>query len=101
MPLLGVTPGRVEEGYGWIEPEESDRRCTFGVRRFWEKPPRSQAHTLRQQGALWNTFVCMANARTLWRLVGDVVPDLYADFLEIRQTIGTPEEGTIVRQIYR
>jgi len=101
MTLLGVTPDRVEEGYGWIEPEESDGRCTFGVRRFWEKPPQSQAYTLWQQGALWNTFVCVANAKTLWRLIHDVVPDLYADFLEIHQAIGTPQEETVVRQIYR
>jgi len=38
MTLLGVTPDGVEEGYGWIELEESDGRCTFGMRHFWEKP---------------------------------------------------------------
>jgi mannose-1-phosphate guanylyltransferase len=58
MTLLGIAPDKVEEGYGWIEPEEPDGRYTLGVRRFWEKPPRSQAYTLWQQGVLWNTFVC-------------------------------------------
>jgi mannose-1-phosphate guanylyltransferase len=101
VTLLGVTPDKVEDGYGWIEPEAVDGRFTCGVRRFWEKPSLSQASTLWQQGALWNTFVCVANAGALWRLVCDVVPDLYGNFLKVRQAIGTSDEDTIVRQVYR
>jgi len=101
ITLLGVTPDKVEDGYGWIEPEESDGRLTSGVRRFWEKPPLSQAYALWQQGALWNTFVCVANAGALWRLAREVVPDLYRDFLEIRQAVGTPGEKMIIRRVYQ
>jgi mannose-1-phosphate guanylyltransferase len=99
MTLLGVTPDRVEEGFGWIEPEEPDGRYTLGVRRFWEKPPRSQDHTLDSKVPC-GILLCVAIATALWRLVRDVGPDLYADFPEIRQAIGTPKEETVVRQMY-
>lgn len=101
LTLLGVTPDGIEEGYGWIELEESDGRYTSGVRRFWEKPPQPQAYALWQQGALWNTFVCVATAGMLWQLIREVAPDLYKDFLVIRQAIGTPEEERVVKEVYR
>jgi len=101
ITLLGVTPDKVEDGYGWIEPEEPDGRLTSGVRRFWEKPPLSYADKLWRQGALWNTFVCVARAGALWRLAREVVPDLYADFIEIRQAIGTPEETMVIKTVYK
>jgi mannose-1-phosphate guanylyltransferase len=101
ITLLGVTPDTVEEGYGWIEPAEPDGRLTCGVRRFWEKPPLSHAYTLWKQGALWNTFVGVANAGTIWRLVRDVAPDLYEDFLQVRQAIGTPAETATIQRTYQ
>jgi mannose-1-phosphate guanylyltransferase len=44
LTLLGMTPDRAEEGYGWIEPAGAERsRATQAVRRFWEKPSLSCA----------------------------------------------------------
>jgi mannose-1-phosphate guanylyltransferase len=101
MTLLGVTPDRAQEGYGWIEPAEEDSRLTYGVRRFWEKPSLARAYTLWRQGALWNTFVSVCNAGTLWRIVRDVVPDIYEEFLWIRGAIGTSYADKVTSQIYK
>ncbi|MGE0824368.1 MAG: sugar phosphate nucleotidyltransferase [Candidatus Binatia bacterium] len=66
LTLLGMTPDGVEEGYGWIEPAGEERgRATQAVRRFWEKPSLSCAQELLARGALWNTFVCVAQAATV------------------------------------
>jgi mannose-1-phosphate guanylyltransferase len=100
--LLGMTPDAPEEGYGWIEPEPQETPGnSLAVRRFWEKPPLSHAYTLWKQGALWNTFVGVANAGTIWRLVRDVAPDLYEDFLQVRQAIGTPAETATIQRTYQ
>ena len=101
LTLLGVTPDKVEDGYGWIEPSDADGRLTYGVRCFWEKPPLAQAYALQQQGALWNTFVFAANAGAIWRLIHEVAPDVYQDFLTIRQALKTPSESAVIRQVYQ
>jgi mannose-1-phosphate guanylyltransferase len=101
MTLLGVTPDGAQEGYGWIELAEEDGRLTYGVRRFWEKPSLPRAHTLWRQGALWNTFVSVCKAGTVWRIVWDVVPDIYEEFLWIRGAIGTSYADTVTSQIYK
>ena len=37
--LLGMTPDRMEEGYGWITSREDRKdKCSRAVRGFWEKP---------------------------------------------------------------
>jgi len=39
LTLLGMTPDGLEDGYGWIEPDDQkEGRETRAVRQFWEKP---------------------------------------------------------------
>lgn len=67
--LLGVVPDGPETEYGWIEPGELLTVRTawpvFGVRRFWEKPGPRVAGRLARDGALWNSFVVVAQRATL------------------------------------
>jgi mannose-1-phosphate guanylyltransferase len=65
--LLGMTPSGIDNGYGWIEPgEPAEGGETRSVLQFWEKPSPLQAQLLLRRGALWNTFVCVTQANTLW-----------------------------------
>ncbi|MGE0822127.1 MAG: sugar phosphate nucleotidyltransferase [Candidatus Binatia bacterium] len=99
--LLGMTPDKVEEGYGWIEPgTRAEHRTTLSVRRFWEKPDAVTTHSLLSRGAVWNTFVCVSWAPTVWHLVQQVAPDVAAAFAEIRQAIGTPTAAAVIDRIY-
>lgn len=99
--LLGVRPDGMEEGYGWIEPagEEYGRR-TAGVRQFWEKPSPLQAYLLHERGAVWNTFVAVGQASTLWDMVHHAAPELSADFAVIRQAMVQADRAQVIDTVY-
>jgi len=91
LTLLGMTPTELGEDYGWIEPGEPEEgRGTRSVRRFWEKPPPAKARELLRRGALWNTFVGVARADTLWEMTRQAAPDLARDFTIIRRAVTVP-----------
>lgn len=91
LTLLGMTPDHPEEGYGWLEPaEEESNRLTRAVKRFWEKPAPAQAEALFRHGALWNSFVGVAQATTVWEMIRQTTPDLYQDFMTIPSGVGSP-----------
>jgi mannose-1-phosphate guanylyltransferase len=101
MILLGMTPDRAEEGYGWIEPGSKEAgRETRAVQRFWEKPSLSQTRELLARSALWNTFVGVARASTLWEMARHQTPDLHQTFNEIRQALGTPDAQRVTERVY-
>lgn len=99
--LLGMTPDTAEDGYGWIEPNaREDGRITQGVQQFWEKPDAATRQALLARGALWNTFVCVAWAPTVWDMVRQVAPDVDAAFATIRQALGTHSATAVLEQVY-
>ena len=99
--LLGMTPDEAEEGYGWIEPStKDDGRATRGVQRFWEKPDPVMMPTLLSCGALWNTFICVAWAPTVWSMVRQVAPDVDAAFADIRHALGTSAAAEVIARVY-
>ena len=101
LVLLGVTPDKAEEGYGWIEPREADAGWeSRRVKRFWEKPSSMQAQVLLEGGALWNTFVFFTQAAALWQMVRQAAPDLYEAFLQIRQTLGSLQAEQVTEDVY-
>lgn len=102
LTLLGMTPDEIEDGYGWIEPlgKEAGRK-SCGVQRFWEKPSPLQAYGLLRRGALWNTFVCVVQANTLWEMARQAAPDLYMAFMRIRQVLAEPYGSGVIDHIYQ
>lgn len=102
LTLLGMTPTDLDEGYGWIEPGEPEEgRETRPVRRFWEKPSPLKAYALLRRGALWNSFVGVAQANTLWEMTRLAAPDLYQDFMSIRRALESPHAREIIERVYR
>lgn len=102
LTLVGMPPDRAEEGYGWIEPGEKEAwRETLPVRQFWEKPAFPYTEQLLRRGAVWNTFVCVAQATTLWEMTRQAAPDLYRDFMAIRRALGGPQAASVTECIYR
>lgn len=99
--LLGVTPDRMEEGYGWISSWRDGRgKDSHAVRGFWEKPSLPLAERLMREGAVWNTFVFVARATTLWELTRQTVPELYGAFTGLRIMLGTPRAQSFIEQMY-
>jgi len=102
LTLLGMTPDRAEDGYGWIEPAgEETGRETRAVRRFWEKPSPTQAYALLRRGALWNTFVCVARAATVWEMTRQTAAELYRNFMAIRRALANSHAGQVTESVYR
>ena len=100
--LLGMTPDRVEDQYGWIEPGEtlSDGPPLYRVRRFWEKPAPRVALSIWARGALWNSFVMVARATSLLALIEGAAPALYRTFIGGSEAVGRAAEAEVFRRLY-
>jgi len=100
--LLGVTPDGVDDGYGWIEPDEKTTvRGALTVRGFWEKPDPAHAQRLNLKGCLWNTFVFVTRATTLWGMALNAAPQLYQIFWNMRLVLDSIHASTFVEHCYR
>jgi mannose-1-phosphate guanylyltransferase len=102
--LLGIEADRPETQYGWIEPGEPILRHggapTYRVRRFWEKPPSSVASRLMAAGALWNSFVVVAQPAALRNLMAEAVAPLTQLMNAVDVRVGTPWESHAARAAY-
>ena len=102
--LLGAAPTDIEDEYGWIVPAEDLGRQpahrVFAVESFIEKPAPPQAARLYERGALWNTLVLVARARTLWELACQRLPNLVPFFAVLQEAIGTPREREVLDELY-
>ena len=77
--VVGADAKYPEVDYGWLEPgvvvSESRVGPVARVNRFWEKPPLHQAHALLRRGCLWNTFITVGRATTLFEMLCAQVPE--------------------------
>jgi mannose-1-phosphate guanylyltransferase len=83
---LGVTPDRIETGYGHIEPGDSlpegGPAQAYGVVRFHEKPDAETAQRYVDAGYLWNTGIFVWKASVLLRELRAHAPEI-ADLLPL------------------
>jgi mannose-1-phosphate guanylyltransferase len=99
--LLGMTPDRLEEGYGWIEPagQARDGRSRM-VARFREKPSAADAERLMTQGALWNTFVFAVRARALWDMARHTIPEVCNAFEAVKLMLPSAHAQLYIEHAY-
>ena len=104
ITLLGITPASPEKEYGWIEPQRSilgsAARSITQVRRFWEKPSATLAHTLMERGCLWNSFVIVGRVDALLRMTQAAVPQLCASFAAVTPAFETTRERGALTELY-
>jgi len=104
ITLLGITPTSPEKEYGWIEPQRSilgsAARSITQVRRFWEKPSATLAHTLMERGCLWNSFVIVGRVDALLRMTQAAIPELYASFAALTPLFETAREPRALAELY-
>jgi mannose-1-phosphate guanylyltransferase len=77
VALLGIEPDAPDPGYGWILPGPSTAPGVFRVETFIEKPAPRAALELLAAGAVWNSFLIVARARTLQALYEKRMPALW------------------------
>jgi mannose-1-phosphate guanylyltransferase len=102
--LLGVAPEGPEPDYGWILPGQelgAGGRRIHSVTRFLEKPPKEIARKAMVQGALWNTLVMVAKAKSFWNLGRQCVPGVMELFQWLAMSLGTCEEADVLESMYR
>jgi mannose-1-phosphate guanylyltransferase len=96
--LLAVTPTGPEGDYGYVLPGPPESDGVRAVTRFVEKPGPVRAAELIQRGGLWNTFVMVFRASTLWKHVWEVAPVLAGAFRRLAVSAGT---GVDIDDVYR
>jgi mannose-1-phosphate guanylyltransferase len=100
--LLGMTPDRLEEGYGWIEPAgRPNGGLSHPVARFHEKPSPADAKKLLARKALWNTFVFTARAPTLWDMARRTMPDICNVFEAVRLMLASAHAPMFIEHAYQ
>jgi len=84
--LLGIEPRQADPELGYIVPDRNERAGPRAVERFVEKPSAAEAAELIRQGALWNTFIIVADACALLGLFERRYPNIIA---RMRSLIGS------------
>lgn len=100
--LLGVAPDDADPELGYIVPDGPATCGLLTVEEFVEKPSRARAARLIKEGALWNTFIVVANGRELLELLrardSTAVADLRRCALDGHRDIVVT---STLREIYR
>ena len=94
--LLGVAPDNPDAELGYIVPDGPPTNGLLGVAEFVEKPARTHAARLIAAGALWNTFMLVANGRELLELLRAREPSVVAELHHALERGATPT----LREIY-
>lgn len=102
--LLAAKPEGLELDYGWIKPGRfvgwTGKAAVRAVETCIEKPDEATAREAMSTGSLWNTMVGAAKAKELWSLGRKCVPEMISLFERLKATIDTPEELTVLDEIY-
>jgi mannose-1-phosphate guanylyltransferase len=85
---IGIHPTFPATGYGYIQRGKeigSDQSKAFKVRAFAEKPSQEIAETFfNSKEFLWNSGIFVWRAETILMYLEELMPNLYASLLEIR-----------------
>ena len=103
---IGVTPSRVETGYGYIRKGkvlcEADGQSVFVAREFTEKPAPDVAERYVASGDyLWNTNMFVWKAQTVLDLFERFQPDIHAALRRIAEAAANGAEvGSAIELVY-
>src|SRR5262249_44894013 len=98
--LVGATPERAEEQYGWIVPSRERAPGVVGVTSVREKPDVVTARELAATGALWSTFVLASRAQAIFELARASIPAQAELFDSYRRAVPTSRKGAALAEIY-
>jgi mannose-1-phosphate guanylyltransferase len=98
---FGIKPTRAETGYGYIERGEAlgevDGIGVHRVKQFREKPNRETAEAFIASGRFaWNSGIFIWRARAILDALAHHKPDIAARLARISQSIGLPDESTVL-----
>ena len=102
---FGVTPTRVETGYGYIHlgaaAHTADDLQAYQVRQFVEKPDRETAENyLESREYLWNSGMFVWRVDLILNAIKTYQASIYQRLMEIDAAIGTPSETEVISHAY-
>ncbi len=106
LVTLGINPSRPETGYGYIQFDANEKhdiggKAIYKVRTFTEKPDLETARIFVESGEfLWNSGIFVWSARTILSSIKTYLPEVYSEFEQHKDKIGTQEEAELIRAIY-
>jgi mannose-1-phosphate guanylyltransferase len=106
LVTIGLTPNRVESGYGYIERSAEEITVTpegraYRADRFIEKPdPETAAAYVASGRYLWNASMFVWKARTLLDEVSRLQPELFAGVTRVAEVWGTPQQDRIATEVW-
>jgi mannose-1-phosphate guanylyltransferase len=103
---IGITPGRAESAYGYIEMAESyntfDGIEVFNIRKFKEKPDRLKAQQYYyDRKHLWNSGMFIWTVSTILRALEKHMPKMYSELESYSNHLGTKKELATREELYR
>ncbi|MEJ2108637.1 MAG: sugar phosphate nucleotidyltransferase [Acidobacteriota bacterium] len=105
LMLIGAPADSPVQDYGWICPGSEIWRVgqysAYTVKRFLEKPLKVNAVDAMIRGDLWNTFIIVVKASTLWQLGWNYFPETMYMFVRLFHAIGSSRENDVLETIYK
>lgn len=100
LVTIGITPTFAATGYGYIQHDNSQNHVK-GVKRFVEKPDLLTAEKYIQSAEyVWNSGMFVWKVSVILEKFRKLLPDIYADLMTIYKALDTPNEQTVLDQVY-
>ncbi len=109
LVTLGIKPTRPDTGYGYIEVksrklkvESKNKIEIYRVGRFVEKPDKEKAERFLASGNYyWNSGMFIWTIESILKAIEEYMPELFRGLETIRDSLGTPREAEVTRQVFR
>ncbi|HEX9085878.1 MAG TPA: mannose-1-phosphate guanylyltransferase [Gemmatimonadaceae bacterium] len=76
LVTVGIVPTRADQGFGYIQAVNPNKKGGSPVKRFVEKPDRARAEKMRSQGYLWNSGIFVWSVGDFLAQVKQHTPEL-------------------------
>jgi mannose-1-phosphate guanylyltransferase len=105
LVTLGIQPNRPATGYGYIQRGERLAQVSghdvYRVEKFTEKPDLTTAQAFIESGRYyWNSGMFIWKVSTILQEFKKLMPQLYAQLMEIDVALGTAEEQAVLERVW-
>jgi mannose-1-phosphate guanylyltransferase len=105
LVTLGIQPNRPTTGYGYIERAQKLTQINgldvYRVGKFTEKPNLTTAQAFVDSGRYyWNSGMFVWKVSTILREFERLMPQIYAQLMEIDAALGTAEERAMLERVW-
>lgn len=98
---IGLAPSFPSTGYGYIKYDKTVLDAIKPVVEFREKPEESTARSYIKSGDyLWNSGMFICKASVVLDRLKEFAPDIHDILMKIGDAIDTPDENTVLHELY-